>query len=117
VKAIDPGEQCLKGRVILVTGAASGIGHAVVCALAAFGATTVLLDYSLRELEETYDKIENAGYLQPAIYPLNLETATQKDYLDLADKIHKEFGRLDGLLHNAAKLGYLTPLDEYDAET
>ncbi len=117
MKAIDPGEQCLKGRVILVTGAASGIGHAVVCALAAFGATTVLLDYSLRELEETYDKIENAGYLQPAIYPLNLETATQKDYLDLADKIHKEFGRLDGLLHNAAKLGYLTPLDEYDAET
>jgi len=40
---------------------------------------------------------------------MNLEGATNKDYLDLANTLEKEFGRLDGLLHNAATLGALIP--------
>lgn len=106
----------LKDRVILVTGAGSGIGAAAAKSCAAHGATVILLSRTTRKLEEVYDAIEQAGHPQPAIYPMNLEGASPKDYQDLAATIDKEFGRLDGLLHNAAMLGGLTPLGQYDIE-
>ncbi len=106
----------LKDRIILVTGAGDGIGAAAAKSFAAHGATVILLGRTTRKLEEVYDAIEAAGHPQPAIYPMNLEGAAPKDYLDLANTIEKEFGRLDGLLHNASLLGTLTPLGQYDLE-
>ena len=97
----------LKGRVILVTGAGDGIGRAAAMAFAAHGATVILLGKTIAKLEAVYDEIEDAGYPQPAIYPLKLGGATYEDYETLAETIDKEFGRLDGLLHNAGTLGYL----------
>jgi NAD(P)-dependent dehydrogenase (short-subunit alcohol dehydrogenase family) len=104
----------LKGRIILVTGAGDGIGRAVAKAYAAHGATVILLGRTISKLERVYDEIEAAGHPQPAIFPMNLQTATAKDYNDLGDTINNEFGRLDGLLNNAAQVGGLTPLQHYD---
>lgn len=106
----------LKDRVILITGAGDGIGAAAAKSCAAHGATVILLGRTTRKLEAVYDAIEAAGYPQAAIYPMNLEGAAPKDYQDLADTIENEFGRLDGLLHNASLLGTLTPLGQYDVE-
>lgn len=106
----------LEGRIILVTGAASGIGRAAAKSFAAHAATVVLLDKVIPRLESLYDEIQDAGGPEPAIYPLNLEGASLKDYEDLAETLKREFGRLDGLLHNAALLGGLTPLGQYDLE-
>lgn len=111
-----PPSQLLANRVILVTGAGAGIGKAAAHAFAAQGATVVLLGRTLRKLETVYDEIEQAGYPQPAIYPMNLEGASPKDYEDLANTLEKEFGVLDGLLHNASLLGSLTPLEQYDIQ-
>ena len=47
---------------------------------------------------------------------MNLEGATVKDYDDLAENLGNEFGRLDGLLNNAAWVGALTPFKMYDPE-
>lgn len=112
-----PPPDLLKERVILVTGAGDGIGRAAAMAFAAHGATLVLLGRTLPKLEVVYDAIEAAGQPQPAIYPMNLEGAAPKDYEDLAATLEQEFGRLDGLLHNAAVLGTLTPLGQFDIET
>ena len=109
-----PAPALLKDRVILVTGAGDGIGAAAAKAFAAHGATVVLLGRSARKLEKVYDDIERSGAPQPAIAPLNLEKAVPEQYLELATMLEKEFGRLDGLLHNAALLGTLTPLEQYD---
>lgn len=106
----------LADRVILVTGAGDGIGAAAAKAFAAHGATVILLGRTIRKLEKVYDEIEQAGHRQPAIFPMNLEGAAPKDYEELADTLEKEFGRLDGLLHNAAMAGTLTPLGQYDVE-
>ena len=111
-----PAPDLLKDRIILVTGAGDGIGRACARACAAHGATVILLGRTIRKLELVYDEIEQAGHPQPAIYPLNLEGATAKDYEDLATTLKQEFGRLDGLLHNAAMLGTLTPIAHYDVE-
>lgn len=112
-----PAPGLLNGRVILVTGAAGGIGRAAARSFAAHGATLILLDRTVPALEAVYDEIVQAGHPQPAIYPMNLEGAAPKDYEDLAAVLAEEFGRLDGLLHNAAFLGTLTPLAQYNIET
>jgi len=106
----------LKDRVILVTGAGDGIGAAAAKSFAAHGATVILLGRTTRKLEKVYDEIEAAGHPTPAIYPMNLEGAAPKDYVDMAQTIETEFGRLDGLLHNASLLGTLTPLSQYNLE-
>ncbi len=111
-----PPADLLNDRVILVTGAGDGIGRAAARRFAACGATVVLLGRTLRKLQQVYDEIEQAGHPQPAIYPMNLEGAAPKDYSDLATVLETEFGRLDGLLHNAALLGNLAPIMHYDVE-
>ena len=112
----DPSPDLLTNRVVLVTGAGDGIGAAAAGRFAAHGATVVLLGPTIRKLERIYDEIEQAGYPKPAIYPMNLEGASPKDYSDLAQVLETEFGRLDGLLHNAAMFGGLTPIAHYDIE-
>ena len=112
----QPAQDLLKGRVILITGAGDGIGAAVAKDCAKHGATIILLGRTTRKLENVYDAIEEAGGPTPGIVPLNLEGASPKEYQELAHTIDKEFGRLDGLLHNASLLGTLTPLGQYDIE-
>ncbi len=109
-------QDLLKGRVILVTGAGDGIGRACALSCAAHGASVVLLGRTLSKLEAVYDEIEAAGHPQPAICPLNLETAAEKDYDELADQLFDTFGKLDGLVHNAALLGPRTLLDSVKNE-
>ncbi|MCP5424736.1 MAG: YciK family oxidoreductase [Gammaproteobacteria bacterium] len=112
-----PSSDLLKDRVILVTGAGAGIGRAAARCFAAHGATLILLGRTIRKLEQVYDEIETAGGPQAAIYPMNLEGAAPKDYAELAQVLENEFGRLDGLLHNAAILEGLTPIVHYSLET
>ena len=111
-----PAGDLLKGRVILVTGAGSGIGRAISLAYARFGATVVLLGKMLKELEVVYDEIEEAGYPEPAIYPLNMEGAALKEYQDMADTFEEQLGGLDGIALNAGWLPAFIPFKEYDFE-
>ncbi len=107
-------EGLLNERIILVTGAGSGIGRAAALSFAEHGATVILLGRTEEKLEAVYDEIEAAGCPQPALIPFNLETATEQDYDNLAATLEQEFGRLDGILNNASLLGLRTPIEDYD---
>jgi len=107
----------LKDKVILVTGATGSFGRVVSMAYAKHGATVILLAKNLRTVELLYDEIEAQGYPKPAIYPMNLEGATEHDYAELANNIEKEFGQLNGLVHCAGMLGAPTPFEYSDTET
>jgi NAD(P)-dependent dehydrogenase (short-subunit alcohol dehydrogenase family) len=111
-----PPADLLANRIILITGAGDGIGKAAALSCAAHGATVILLGRTIPKLEAVYDAIEQAGHPQAAIYPMNLEGATPKDHLDLAATLDREFGRLDGLLHNAAILGSVSPMAHQDVD-
>jgi NAD(P)-dependent dehydrogenase (short-subunit alcohol dehydrogenase family) len=112
----QPQANALQDRVILITGAGDGIGRALAKACASQGARVILLGKTVRKLEETYDEIEALGNNQSAIYPMHLEGATPNDYAQLANTIQENYGRLDGIVHNAAQLPYLSRLKDYEAE-
>lgn len=112
-----PADDCLAGKIIVVTGAGDGIGAAAALTFAKHGATVILLGRTIAKLERVYDEIESRGYPQPAIYPINFEGAVEKDYVDMAVKIEQEYGQLDGLLINAAILGQKTPISNYCVDT
>jgi len=107
----------LDDQVILVTGATGGFGKAVSIALARHGATVILLARNLRLVEALYDEIEQAGGPTPAIYPMNLEGATEHDYAELASNLESQLGRLDGMIHCAAILGAPTVFAQSDVAT
>ncbi|MBY5993848.1 YciK family oxidoreductase [Ferrimonas balearica] len=102
----------LQNKVILVTGAGDGIGREAAQQYAAHGATVILLGRTVKKLEAVYDAIVAAGGPEPAIVPLDAMGATEQNYQDLAETIEQQFGRLDGLLHNAAVLGALSPFEQ-----
>lgn len=106
----------LQGRVILVTGAGRGIGAAAAKTFAAHGATVLLLGKTEANLTAVYDEIEAAGHPQPAVIPFNLETALPHQYDELAAMLESEFGKIDGLLHNAAIIGPRTPLEQLSGD-
>lgn len=106
----------LSNKTILVTGAGNGIGRAVSIGLAQAGATVILLDKDVPAMERVYDAIMEAGGPEPAIYPMDLAGAAPDDYQQMADTISENFGTLEGLLHNASFLPFLSRIDDYELD-
>jgi len=105
----------LKDRVILITGATDGIGRALARHCAELGARVILHGRNVRKLEAVYDEIEAIPKApRPSIAVLDLATAGSEAYVDLADSIDREFGRLDGLVHNASMLGSRLSIEQYN---
>ena len=103
------GARVLDGRVILVAGAAGGLGSAAAVACAQAGATILLLGRKVAPLNRVYDAAKAVGP-EPMLYPLDLVGASPDDYDELAQRIEAELGRIDGVLHCAAEFKGLTPL-------
>ena len=106
----SPSPNALADRVVLVTGASSGLGRACACACAQAGATVILLARDIPRLEQTYDLIREQGGPKPAIYPLDLNGANVADYARMVERIDADFDRLDGVLNNAGLVGGLRPM-------
>lgn len=111
-----PRAGLLKDRIILVTGASRGIGRVAALTFAAHGATVVLHGRDVAALESVYDEIEAGGHPQPAAIPFDLDKATTRDYDTLAAAIDSQFGRLDGIVHNASHVDRLAPLSQQSVE-
>jgi NAD(P)-dependent dehydrogenase (short-subunit alcohol dehydrogenase family) len=106
-----PAADTLAGRVVLITGAAGGLGRAAAVACAKAGATVLLADRKTRALEPVYDEIAALpGAVQPVLQPMDLQGASPLEYQNFAESVERQLGRLDGVVHAAVKCEGLTPL-------
>ena len=109
-------DDVLRDRIILVTGASDGIGRALAVHAAGLGAQLILHGRNVRKLEEVYDEINSLKSApRPSIAVMDLASADANSYKTLAESLSEEFGRLDGLVHNAGILGERYSIEQYDA--
>ena len=88
----------LSGEVVVVTGAAQGIGFGCAQQIAAEGATVVLADIQRQKGEQAAEAIRAAG--GKARFALT-DVRKENDCAALIDCARTEFGHLDGLVNNA----------------
>lgn len=88
----------LSGKVILVTGASSGIGQETAIQCSKLGATVVITARNQSRLQETFDKLEGEGHMQIIADLTNSE--------DL-QRLVEEVPVLDGCVNNAGIQKYL----------
>lgn len=88
----------VKGKVAIVTGAASGLGKGAASLLAKEGAKVILTDINEAGGKEAAEEIRRDG--GEAIF-LKLDVSNESDWSEVIKKTLTEFGRLDVLLNNA----------------
>lgn len=108
-------KDLLNGKTILVTGSSDGIGRAIAVAYAKHGATVILHGRNIDRLEKLYDHIVQQKLPKPAILPLDLKTATEHDFNNMAKTIASELGQLNGIVHNAGMISDLSPIEFTEA--
>src|SRR2546427_500399 len=88
----------LDGKVVISTGASSGIGRASALAFAREGATTVLASRSAEKLERVADEIRG---FNPQVLVVPTDVSVPEQVQHLIDTTVKEFERIDILFNNA----------------
>ncbi len=105
------------GQVAVVTGSSSGVGKAVVLALASHGATLCLLGRDLHRLHKVRDEI-GAKWNRSQCYLLDL--THDSDIQELQWQVQQDFGNVDILVHSAGviRLGGVkcAPIEDFDLQ-
>ena len=99
----------LENKVAVVTGAASGIGYAIVEKFVKEGAKVVAGDITdtISELEKTFgDNVKT----------VKVDVSKEDEVKNLIDTAAETFGKLDILVNNAGVLGPYANIDEYTEE-
>lgn len=112
----EPVADCLRDKVILITGAGDGIGRAAAKTFACYGAHVILLGRSRDKLESVFDWIVAATDTQPVIVPCDLLHLNDAGTEALHQAIDDAFGHLDGIVHNASVLGSKVPIAHFETQ-
>jgi NAD(P)-dependent dehydrogenase (short-subunit alcohol dehydrogenase family) len=100
--AVGRAEWCrrpLAGQVVIVTGAASGIGRACAVSSGGAGAMTVLVDTDRRAVESLAKGMVKEGY--PAV-AIEADVSREVDVSEIVHVAHQNFGPVTGLVNAAA---------------
>mgnify|MGYP000028744849 CR=1 FL=1 len=101
----------LAGKVVLITGASSGIGFTTAKKLAVAGAKVVLVARTKEKLDETQKIIEKLGG-EAFVYPCDLNDMKAID--EMAAAVLKDFGHVDILINNAGRSIRRAVAESYD---
>ena len=91
----------LKGKRIIVTGGASGIGRATSILAAREGALVAIADINQKMAQETADLVREEG---SEALVIEMDTSNKADTLRMVDETISAFGTIDGLVCGAIKL-------------
>ncbi len=100
----------IENKVVVITGASSGIGEATALLLAERGAAVVLGARRTDRLDELANRIQQHGGRAVTV---GTDVTQRADLQRLVDRAVKDFGRLDVLVSNAgiSKIGPMASLD------
>ncbi|TFW32891.1 1,6-dihydroxycyclohexa-2,4-diene-1-carboxylate dehydrogenase [Massilia horti] len=101
-----------KDKVVVVTGAAQGIGRGVALAAAREGAQLVLADRSPLVAEVA----QEAAALKAQVVVSQVDLETYSGALALVEKALEDYGRIDVLINNVGGTIWAKPYQEYDEE-
>src|SRR5882762_1570557 len=102
----------IKGKVVVITGASSGIGEATAVMLAGRGAKVVLGARGLDRLEALARRIAGAG---GEVAYAQTDVRKREDLTSLVNLACERYGKLDVLINNAG-IGPISPLDDLRVE-
>jgi len=103
----------LENKVIIITGAAMGLGLAAAKELASKGANLTLVDYNEKSLTEAKDDISKK-FPDVKIITVVADVSNEGAVKNYVDETVKAFGRIDGLYNNAGIEGRQAGMTEYD---
>ncbi|MEK5143917.1 MULTISPECIES: SDR family oxidoreductase [unclassified Paenibacillus] len=98
----------MQDKVVIITGASSGIGEATAKELASKGAKLVLAARREARLQKLQEAIQNNG--GQAVYKVT-DVSSHEQMEELADYALKEFGKIDVMVNNAGVMP-LSPVHE-----
>ena len=93
-------EKAVRGRVVMVTGASSGIGKSAALKIAAAGGTVLLVARTPEKLEQTKEQIEAEGGVA---YIHRADLSDPEDIDRMADEALAHHGHVDILINNAGR--------------
>lgn len=107
----------LLNRNILVTGASKGIGREIALGLSSYGANIILLSRDEEALDQLYDEITNKYQTSPLIIKCDLNDLDEIKAQEIANVISKNMNTLNGIIHNAALIGKMSSIIDFDLKT
>jgi NAD(P)-dependent dehydrogenase (short-subunit alcohol dehydrogenase family) len=105
----------LKDKVIVITGAAMGLGYASALEAAKNGAKLALVDYNEESLQKAQHEIL-AAYPETEILTAVADVSDESAVRNYVEETVARFGRIDGFYNNAGIEGRQAPLVEYDLD-
>lgn len=90
-----------EGKVVIITGASSGIGLASARCFAAEGASVVLSARSEDKLKQVFDELSNEGEDTDRFLVVRCDVQKEEDCKKLIDNTIEKFGKIDILVNNA----------------
>lgn len=105
--------QDFRDSVVLITGAAGGIGRAAAKAFAEHGARLALVDANKAALADVRDSLGATGAPSEAVLTFNADVSDEVEVRGYFDSIVAEFGALDVVFNNAGVAGAVAATDEY----
>ena len=106
----------MKNKVILITGANKGIGKTLSLEFSKMGVNIVLLGRNEESLDSVYDEIITTTSTKPLIIKCDLSDIDNKSAKQINDEIMGVYGRLDGVICNAAKPGKMSTIEDYEED-
>ncbi|HPZ08186.1 MAG TPA: SDR family oxidoreductase [Candidatus Eremiobacteraeota bacterium] len=105
-------ENNIKGKVVIITGASSGIGKSTARLFSSEGATVIAISRDKSKLDKVKEEFQKDG-LKLEVFSCDI--SKEDEVKALIESVIETSGKIDILINNAG-LGYRTPVEEMSAE-